>query len=685
MLTIVQTYRQKFKHWPTRVKVMLALMGLLVGQATPIYAFVAHSGAISDTTPVTVSAMTVSTNSVTVDDADALLTINGTVSDDLSGFASMQLYYTSPSGHQVAEGQMTNSTDNSFAAEVTIPRYAEAGTWVPAATFMDTATNVLTLSHEELATRGFSLDVTVTSSTPDTTAPTLTTFRIMDSQSISVVDDQAFVQIEAIMPDDLSGVAETEAPYVDATIRYVSPSGNQSFSASFQAIPAPDEYHTIVTLPQHIEVGIWLAQITIADRAGNVRVYDANDLANLGFSTSLTIASEPDTTPPSVTSMDFTPLQQDYYDSVTFSGGPMATLELHVADDYSGVGSPDLIYRSTTSSQVVTAVGWSMYNDNSTARLQYLVNLPKYAAEGDWLPELSTMDYAGNQKTFSYSDLLALGFDMKITVGSNVTEDIDAGDTVTTDVLGTGATESNPVQAAVTSPVPGSVSVTSVDTASVAGEFTGYSLLPQQYSIAAPSAEPENPLVLAFTIDSSQLEGVNPNDITIFRDGTATGECLGSAVADPDPCVTSISTDSHGDVTIVVNSSHASQWVFGTKTSDQPEFTFKGFKKPIQAAPELNKDKAGSAIPVKFSLGGDFGLDVLVADSPTSQEVDCQTFQPKGDETSTISTDKKDLKINGNDYYRYDWKTLKKWDGTCRELKFTFTTGETASAYFKFK
>ena len=685
-MTISQVYRHKLVRWPTHLKIFLALLGLLVGQLAPLYALVSNANALSDTTPVTVATFTASASSVTVDSANAQIELSGTVSDNMSGFATMQVYYASPSGKQVVEGQVVGSTETSFQTIVTFPRYSEPGTWKPTATFMDTATNVLTLSPEELAGKGFLLNVLVISSTPDVTPPSLTNFTVANSSTISVVDNWATVETDVTFVDQLSGVAQN-VQFANATVRYVSPDGKQSYSATFQTGQLPNEYHAFITFPQHVAAGIWLGQVTVADDAGNTRVYDANDMNNLGFSSSITIMSEPDTTPVSVTAMDFQPLQQDYYDSVTdFTGGPLVTMQLSTSDDYSGVVSPVLRYHSTTSSQVVTAVGWSMYNDNSTERLQFIVNMPQYAATGDWLPELSTSDQAGNLKTFSYADLLALGFDMKVTVGDNVTEPVDAGDTVTTDTLGTGATITNPVQAAVTSPVPGNVSVTAVDTASSEGDFTGYSLLPQQYSISAPLATPEDPLVLTFTVDSSQLDGVNPNDITIFRDGTAVGQCLNSNVADPDACVKSVSTDSHGDVSITVNSSHASQWVFGTKQSTQPAFTFQGFKKPILDAPQMNKDnKAGSAIPVKFSLGGDFGLDVLAIESPTTQKVNCNTLELKGDETPTLAANGKDFKINGNDYYRYDWKTLKDWSGTCRQFKLTFKTGQTAVAYFKFK
>jgi hypothetical protein len=684
MLTIAKACLQKVKFWPMRAKVVLALLGLLVGQAAPIYAFVRDVGAISDTTPVTVQAFTASSSTVDVDADNAQIELSGTVRDDLSGFASVQAYYTSPSEHQVAEAQVTALTATGFTAEVTIPRYSEAGVWKPTATFTDTATNTLTLTPQELADHGFLLNVTVRSSTPDTTAPTIGDIELDDTTSVDTNTSAGQVSVIATATDDISGIADND-PFASGTIRYISPSGKQSVSAILGSTVTPDIYRTVVIFPQYTESGVWVPQVSLNDKAGNTRVYDANDLSAMGFAMPVTVTSVPDTTPNTVTQMDFAPISQEYYDSTTMTGGAIVTMELRLSDDLSGVYSPDLLFRSTTSSQTLLANGWCVSNDGSTAYFQYIVNFPKYAAEGDWLPELSTSDPVGNQKLYSYNDLRALGFDTKITLGTSVTESVNAGETVTTDTAGTGATDAAPIQAAVTSPTAGNVSVTPVGTASVNGDFTGYSLLSQQFSISAPAATVNAPLVLTFTVDASQLNGIDPNDITIFRDGSAVGRCIGSSVANPDPCIASLTTAMNGDVTIKVNTSHASQWVLGTKNPTQVPFTFQGFKKSILPAPELNKVDAGSAVPVKFSLGGDFGLDVLADGSPSSQKVDCKTLKVKGDETPTLSANKKDLKVNGNDYYRYDWKTLKGWDGTCRELTFTFTTGESAVAYFKFK
>src|SRR5439155_10377852 len=45
-------------------------------------------------------------------------------------------------------------------------------------------------------------------------------------------------------------------------------------------------------------------------------------------------------------------------------------------------------------------------------------------------------------------------------------------------------------------------------------------------------------------------------------------------------------------------------------------FNFTGFFQPVDNPPVYNRVKAGSGIPVKFSLGGDQGLDIFATDFP---------------------------------------------------------------------
>ncbi len=670
---ILDLYRKKQKKWSPRTSALLVIGGFLVAQTVPLFVQ-GIVNALSDTTPPVVQSFIPSTSSINVDDAQAQVTLTGAVTDDISGFGSIKLYYTSPSGLQVVEAETLGSTPTSFEARVTFPRYAEAGTWTPTATFADVSGNVVDYTSQELANLGFSLSVSVSSATPDTQSPTLTALTQEDT-SLDTTNYNGQTGVRATLPDNLSGFAK-------AVIKFTSPSGAHSSTADFESTVTPDEYYATPIFSMYVETGHWNAQLTVTDLAGNVRVYDTADLAGMGFPNGIDIAGTPDTSFVTIESIAFSPLFD--YGIEPYVGGGLFTIKALLSDNLSGVQTADLIYRSQTSGQIAYSNTFVRHDDPEIDQFDYYIQTPAYSAEGEWLPELYTTDIAGNTKTFSHSDLLGLGLDLKIVIGENVTETVIQGDSVTTDTSGSGATAETIVQAEITTPTAGTVSITPVETAAQDSNFGGYSLFSEQFSITAPAATVTEPLVLKFVVDATQLADIDPSEIVIFRDGQAVAQCLGSSVAVPDPCVTAVTVLPSGDAEITVNSSHASRWSLGVETATQGSFQFEKFKKPLKAAPQLNKEEAGSSIPVKFSVGGDYGLDILASGSPTSQRINCSTKEPIGDATATNAANNKNLKYSANGFYRYTWKTLKKWDDTCRQFTLTFTTGEVATVYFKF-
>ena len=58
-------------------------------------------------------------------------------------------------------------------------------------------------------------------------------------------------------------------------------------------------------------------------------------------------------------------------------------------------------------------------------------------------------------------------------------------------------------------------------------------------------------------------------------------------------------------------------------------FDFSGFFPPVQAEPVLNVVKAGSAVPLKFSLGGDKGLDVIAVGIPRFRATGLHDARPR--------------------------------------------------------
>jgi hypothetical protein len=140
----------------------------------------------------------------------------------------------------------------------------------------------------------------------------------------------------------------------------------------------------------------------------------------------------------------------------------------------------------------------------------------------------------------------------------DVTGALLPGDTLSTDREGDGATPASPVETAVTAPSGGSVSIAET-TASFAP--TAYSFLGQQVQISAPTATAALPLRIAFRLDPSL--GAYAGTLEIFRNGVFVPSCSGIGAV-PDPCVSSRTTLADGDVEIVVLTSAASAWTFGT-------------------------------------------------------------------------------------------------------------------------
>ena len=102
----------------------------------------------------------------------------------------------------------------------------------------------------------------------------------------------------------------------------------------------------------------------------------------------------------------------------------------------------------------------------------------------------------------------------------------------------------------------------------------------------------------------------------------------------------------------------------------------------------LNKVKAGSAIPVKFSLGGDMGLDIFAkaADGssfPKSGTMACDSTAPIDTIEQTVRASSSGLTYYAaTDRYTYVWKTQKAWTG-CRQLVVKLDDGTVHRTNFK--
>ena len=114
-------------------------------------------------------------------------------------------------------------------------------------------------------------------------------------------------------------------------------------------------------------------------------------------------------------------------------------------------------------------------------------------------------------------------------------------------------------------------------------------------------------------------------------------------------------------------------------------YVFTGFLWPVYNPPVVNRVKAGSIVPVRFSLGGNKGATIFAAGSPTTEVIPCAA-------TASLVTLGEAGDVNGvllwyNPFtkrYLYLWKSQKAWAGTCRQLVVRFADGTTQRADFQF-
>jgi hypothetical protein len=176
---------------------------------------------------------------------------------------------------------------------------------------------------------------------------------------------------------------------------------------------------------------------------------------------------------------------------------------------------------------------------------------------------------------------------------------------------------------------------------------------------------------------------------------SATYQCVSGGSALPDSQCTGttpngqqIDTSTFGPHTFVVKALDTNGNVVGSlQRTYVVAYPFKGFFAPVDNQPVINVAKAGSSIPVKFSLSGNQGLDVFFDSSyPRSQTVACDASAPADGIDSTVNAGSSSLSYDAaSDRYNYVWKTDSSWAGTCRALILKTKDGVVHRADFKFK
>ena len=188
-----------------------------------------------------------------------------------------------------------------------------------------------------------------------------------------------------------------------------------------------------------------------------------------------------------------------------------------------------------------------------------------------------------------------------------------------------------------------------------------------------------------------------PSDITVSLPLNSTATSMAVTYPAPtatDNCSTPTVTTSHpsgsvfpvGTTTVTVTATDADGNQSTCQFTVTVLYNFSGFFAPVDNLPVLNVVNAGKAIPVKFSLSGNKGLNIFAANSPSSVSINCDGSAPQSDIEETVNAGGSSLSYSASsDQYNYVWKTENQWKNTCRQLTLRLNDGTEHKANFKFK
>ena len=246
-----------------------------------------------DTVAPALGTFTLVPNSVNVSASSQTVTCNMALTDAKSGVAFASCQLTAPDSDQTvscgssapASGTRNNGT---FSCTLTVPRYADAGTWAAQVIAIDQAGNFPASPFTPAAT------LTVTASPEDITAPSLTSFGFAPA-SISTGSGPRTVTCTIGVADSPSGVDTATCGFSITT--FVPPASLVTQSQSCTAtVPASGTrnsgtFQCGVVFPRYAVGGMWSSSVTLTDLTGN-----SADLPQANLLTVDCAAGDPETT-----------------------------------------------------------------------------------------------------------------------------------------------------------------------------------------------------------------------------------------------------------------------------------------------------------------------------------------------------------------------------------------------------
>ena len=383
--------------------------------------------ALSDSEAPQLASFSLSSGSVDTSAAARTITVTARITDDLAGNAGAgytssqsQVWFRSPSGQStyamLTDPSAAPTVDQTYSYAMTIPRWSESGTWTLSYVMLvDQVGNMRTLDASQVAALGFPTSFQQVG-VGDFKAPQLASFSL-SSGSVDTSAAARTITVTARITDDLAGNAGAGYTSSQSQVSFRSPSGQSTF-AMFTDVSAPPSvdqtYSYAMTIPRWSESGTWTLQsLMLVDQVGNMRTYDASQVAALGFPTSFQQVGVGDLTAPQLASFSLSPGSVN-----TSLGAQTITVTARITDDLAGnagagyTSSQSQVWFRSPSGQSTYAMFTDVSAPPSVDRTySYAMIVPYLSESGTWtLQSLMLVDQVGNTRTYDASQVAALGF-----------------------------------------------------------------------------------------------------------------------------------------------------------------------------------------------------------------------------------------------------------------------------------
>jgi len=238
----------------------------------------------------------------------------------------------------------------------------------------------------------------------------------------------AEVTLSFSIADGSSPVTYFEAAFVDSSGTF-----SQSVTAKFPRTPSATG-SAKVTFPRFSNAGSWtLTRVFLSDADGNTSLANHEELLRRGFPTKLEVVSAQDTTPPKLTSLEFSPAEID-----TGTGPVDVSVNYTATDDLAGVNYVELGFVSPSGA---TRRGGSVkFEPVRSVTKSMNITFPRLSEAGQWtLSTVFLADAAGNTVALDAEALIRGGYrtNLEVKSASDTTPPTLTGVHFTPDVIDT--------------------------------------------------------------------------------------------------------------------------------------------------------------------------------------------------------------------------------------------------------